>query len=114
MRLHEIAHRLRYMFTKRTCPLEPVLQGLRDIKGQPLVFPFVMDKAGADVAGRVACAAVQLHSLLILYLCVLDKHPQLCAGQQAVIPHTFPYLGDVEEHRHCFGAVPRVIFFCLI
>lgn len=64
----------------RTAALEPLLQGLCHVEGQPLVFPLVADKAGGEVAGRGLQALVQLHPLLVWYSWLFDEHAQLGAG----------------------------------
>lgn len=60
-----------------TAALEPLLQGLGYVEGQPFVLPLVADKAGGEVAGRGLQALVQLHPLLVLYSCLFDEHAQL-------------------------------------
>lgn len=75
-----------------TAALEPLLQGLGDVDGQPLVFQGVADEAGDEVAGRGALALVQLHPLLTRYPCLYDEHAQLGAGEQMVIPDGLSYL----------------------
>lgn len=63
-----------------TAALEPLLEGLGHVEGQPLVSHVVADEAGGQVAGRGLQALVQLHPLLVQYPRLPDEHAQLGAG----------------------------------
>lgn len=99
-----------------TVQLEPVLQGLGDIEGQPLVPPLVGDEAGSVVAHGAPVAVVELHPLLQQDHGILDEHPQLGAGEQLGIPDAVPYLRDVKVHRDdCrLVAADGDVFLCVI